>query len=75
MLGKSLQVETIDNKILETVVKPGTTPGTIMRLRGYGMPYGANALRGDMLLVLNISIPKLNKEDEDKTIKELMNGR
>lgn len=75
MLGTSLQVETIDNKILETTIKPGTTPGTIMRLRGYGMPYGANALRGDMLLVLNISIPKLNKEDEDKTIKELMNGR
>ena len=74
MLGTSLQVTTIDSKILETTIKPGTQDGTVLRLRGYGMPYGANALRGDMLIKLNIVIPKLNKEDEDRTIKDIING-
>lgn len=74
MLGADLQVETIDSKLLETRIPAGTQQGTTMRLRGYGMPYGANALRGDMLLKVNISIPKLNSTDIDKTIKDLMNG-
>jgi curved DNA-binding protein len=74
MLGTSLQVETIDSKLLETTIPAGTQKGTTLRLRGYGMPYGANALRGDMLLTINIVIPKLNSTDADKTIKELMNG-
>lgn len=74
MLGTDLQIETIDNKILETKIPPGTQTGTVLRLRGYGMPYGANALRGDMLLKINITIPKLNNNDLDKTIKDLMNG-
>lgn len=74
MLGSSLQITTIDSKILETTIKPGTQDGTTLRLRGYGMPYGANALRGDMLIKINIVIPKLNKEDEDKTIKDIING-
>lgn len=74
MLGTDLQIETIDNKILETKINAGTQNGTTLRLRGYGMPYGANALRGDMLLKINITIPKLNNSDIEKTIKDLMNG-
>lgn len=71
MTGGDLQINTIDNKILEIKIHPGTQPGTLMRLKGYGMPYGANGLRGDLLVRLNISIPALSKEEADKTINQL----
>jgi len=74
MLGTELQIETIDSKLLETKIPAGTQHGTTLRLRGYGMPYGANGLRGDMLLKINISIPKLNNSDKEKTLKDIMNG-
>ena len=71
MAGIDLQVATIDSKLLETRIQPGTQPGTVLRLRGYGMYYGANQLRGDMLVKLNIDIPKLTQTDLTKTIEEL----
>jgi curved DNA-binding protein len=71
MAGMDLQVATIDSKLLETRIQPGTQPGTVLRLRGYGMYYGANKLRGDMLVKLNIDIPKLTQTDLTKTIEEL----
>jgi curved DNA-binding protein len=71
MTGGDLQINTIDNKILEVKINPGTQQGTLMRLRGYGMPYGANGLKGDMLVRLNISIPAVSEEDSNKTINQL----
>jgi len=71
MSGGDLQINTIDNKILEVKINPGTQPGTLMRLKGYGMPYGANGLKGDMLVRLNITIPALSDEEANKTINQL----
>lgn len=71
MTGGDLQINTIDNKILEIKIHPGTQNGTVMRLKGYGMPYGANGLRGDLLVRLNISIPALSEEEANKTINQL----
>jgi curved DNA-binding protein len=71
MTGGDLQINTIDNKILEVKINPGTQHGTFMRLKGYGMPYGANGLKGDMLVKLNISIPAVSEEDSNKTINQL----
>ena len=68
---KIMEINTIDNKILEVKINPGTQPGTLMRLKGYGMPYGANGLKGDMLVRLNITIPALSDEEANKTINQL----
>lgn len=58
ILGKSYNIETLDKKLLEVKVKPGTQPDTIMAIHGYGMPnINDNRFVGRLLIKVNIKIP------------------
>jgi len=58
MLGKTVDVNTIDNKTLEININPGTQPGQILAIQGYGMPNMHDArFKGRMLINVNIKIP------------------
>lgn len=74
-LGTSLEVPTHDGKAKITIPS-GTQPGTVLRLRGKGIPdinsYGHQ--RGDEIINISVYIPeKLNKE-ERKAIDTLAEG-
>ena len=68
--GCEAEIPTIDGK-LRIKVAPGTQSGTVLRLRGKGVPdvngYGA----GDMMVAVNVWIPKNLTSEEKKLIEKL----
>jgi molecular chaperone DnaJ len=56
-LGSTVTVLTLDGDE-EIEVPPGTQPGTVVSLRGRGMPTIGRGRRGDQRVVLNVVIPR-----------------
>lgn len=72
MLGSNVHVETIDKKILNVTVAPGTQPGSILKLQGYGMPHvNDNRFRGALLLNIRITIPTNLSEYQKDLIRQV----
>jgi len=66
MLGKTINVETIDKRMLEIAIKPGTQPGSTLAAAGYGMPnVNDNRFKGRMLIQINITIPTVTDYQAD----------
>lgn len=65
-LGNEIRIKTIDGEVLYEV-KPGTQPGTRVRLRGKGIPTLRDCkVRGDHYVTLNVRVPeKLTNEQKD----------
>ncbi len=64
-LGARVSVPTLDGDE-EVEIDPGTQPGTVITLRGKGMPSLRRGRRGDQRVVVNVVIPrKLNGEQRD----------
>jgi curved DNA-binding protein len=71
MLGKVINVETIDKRTLEITIKPGTQPGQLLSAAGYGMPnINDHRFKGRLLMNINVVIPALN-EDQINGIRQL----
>lgn len=71
MTGKTIQIETLDNKTLEVAVKEGTQHGQIMSAAGYGMPkMSDNRFRGRLLIHINIVIPNNLSDAQKQILKE-----
>lgn len=75
-LGCQLEVPTIDGKAKITI-EPGTQPGTVLRLRGKGIPslnsgyrYGQPSC-GDELVNISIYVPKSISKEEKEMMKKL----
>jgi molecular chaperone DnaJ len=63
-LGASVEVPTIDAKA-RIKIQAGTPAGKVMRLRGKGLPDVNGYGRGDLLVTINVWIPKeLTKEEK-----------
>ncbi|OQY30950.1 MAG: molecular chaperone DnaJ [Anaerolineaceae bacterium 4572_5.1] len=64
-LGAEVKVPTVDGESM-LKISPGTQPGKIIRMRGKGVPHLRSSVRGDQLVVINITIPKrLDAEERD----------
>jgi molecular chaperone DnaJ len=62
ILGTTVEVTTHHDP-LTLKIPAGTQPGTTMRVRGRGVPASAKHVHGDLLVTVNVEIPKkLNKE-------------
>jgi len=62
MLGTTVQVPTLDEPVT-LKVPAGTQPATTMRVRGRGVPASGKHAAGDLLVTINVTVPKkLNKE-------------
>jgi len=62
ILGTTVEVPTLDDPVT-LKVPAGTQPSTTMRVRGRGVPAGGKNAAGDLLVTVNVTIPKkLNKE-------------
>lgn len=62
-LGTQVEVPTVDGKA-RVKIAPGTQPGKILRLKGKGLPSVNSYGNGDLLINVNVWIPKeVNKEE------------
>lgn len=74
IIGKTITIETIDKKTLETTIQPGTQHGQILAIHGFGMPnMSNNVFRGRLLLSINLVVPTNLTEDQKKLIREIIN--
>ena len=68
-LGSNIVINTIDGKV-EYEVKPGTQPGTRIRLRGKGIPTIRNKnVRGDHYVTLNVVVPRTLNASQKAALK------
>jgi curved DNA-binding protein len=71
IVGKTVQVNTIDGKTLELNVRPGTQHGQILSAAGYGMPKMSDPrFHGRLLLSVNIVVPTTLTEAQKQILKE-----
>ena len=70
VLGGNFGVPTIDGEV-EIRVRPGTVPGTTVRLRGKGVPNLHGRGRGDEYVRLNISVPEKLSGYQREIVEEL----
>ena len=71
-LGAEIEIPTLKGP--ETLkIKPGTQPGEINRLRGMGMPdpRGANGRTGDLLVEVQVEIPRKLSADQEELLRKL----
>ncbi len=72
ILGDTVEIPTIESRV-KIKIDPGTQPGKILRLRGKGVPDVNGYGKGDLLVNINVWIPK-NLSSEEKKIIEKLNG-
>ena len=66
-LGTKLLVPTVEGEDAEVEIKPGTQPGTEIRLKGRGVPHlRRQSVRGDLHVIANVVVPtKLSKKQRE----------
>jgi len=68
-LGSTVEVPTVDGHV-KIKIEPGTQPGKILRLRGKGLPEVNGYGKGDLLVTINIWVPKTLSKEEQKSIEK-----
>ncbi len=68
--GTQVDIPTIEGKA-KIKTDPGTQPGKILRLKGKGLPQVNGYGRGDLLVNVNVWIPKINDKEELEIIEKL----
>jgi len=70
LLGAEKPIATLDGEVI-LKVPPGTNSGTILRVKGKGVPFGMNNKRGDLYVRVKVKIPEKLSREEKKVIEEL----
>ncbi len=73
ILGIHVEIPTVENNV-KIKIEPGTQPGKILRLRGKGLPEVNAYGRGDLLVNVNVWIPKNISREELKIIEKFKNS-
>jgi len=68
-LGTPVEIPTVGGKV-KIKIEPGTQPGRILRLRNKGVPDVNGYNRGDLLVSINVWIPKNLTKEEEKLIEK-----
>ena len=73
-LGDTVEIPTLENPV-RVNIKPGTQPGTRMRLKGKGLPQvnsnGYSFGKGDMVINISVYIPENISKDEKKAFENM----
>lgn len=70
-MGVKAQVPTINGKKVAFPIKAGTQPGTVVRLRGKGLPNVNGGSFGDMLVHINVWVPNNVSSKEKEVLSQL----
>ncbi len=69
-LGAPIEVPTVEGKV-KIKIDAGTQPGKILRLKGKGLPDVNGYGRGDLLVTINVWVPKTLSKDEKAIVEKL----
>ncbi|MCK4661757.1 MAG: molecular chaperone DnaJ [Bacteroidales bacterium] len=69
-LGTAIEIPTIENKV-KIKIDPGTQSGKILRLKGKGLPEINGYGNGDLLVNINVWVPKAISKEEKKLLEKL----
>lgn len=69
-LGTVIEVPTIDGEV-KIRVQPGTQPGTLIRLRGKGVPSVREGGRGDQYVAIRLKVPTHLSRRQKELLEEL----
>ncbi len=70
ILGTEAEIPTADGKV-KINIEPGTQPGKVLRLKGKGMPEVNRSTRGDLLIRIDVYVPKKLTSEEKKLVEKL----
>ncbi|MCQ2226581.1 MAG: molecular chaperone DnaJ [Bacteroidales bacterium] len=70
LLGTQVEVPTVDGKV-RLKIEAGTQPGKVLRLQGKGLPEVNSRSKGDLLVRVDIFVPKSLTKDEVKIVEQL----
>ena len=73
-LGAVVDVPTIDGD-LKIRIQPGTQPGTVIRLRGKGVPHVRGNGRGDQYVRIGLHVPSYLSRHQRELLEELDRGQ
>lgn len=70
ILGSTIEIPTVEGKV-KVKIDSGTQPGKILRLKGKGLPEINSYGQGDLLVKINVFIPKDLTKEEVKLVEKL----
>lgn len=70
-LGADLEIPTLDGEPEHIRLQPGTESGTVVRLRGRGIPHLGRRGRGDLHVTVLVETPKARNREEQSLLKRL----
>ena len=71
MIGTEKIITTLDKKQFKLHIKSGTQSGTKLRIPEGGLPR-RNLPNGDLIMEVKVKIPKLNNNDLDKKLRDML---
>jgi DnaJ-class molecular chaperone len=74
ILGKDIEIATLDRKNIRITVPPGTQPETVLSCRGEGLPNMRSHVRGSLMVRIKIDIPKSIPNQYKDVIHRLRDG-
>ena len=74
ILGANVEVPTLEGKV-RIKIDPGTQGGKILRLRGKGLPDVNGYGKGDLLVNVNVWVPKNLSREEQKIMEQYRNSQ
>lgn len=69
-LGGTVEIPTIDGKV-KVKIESGTQPGTVLRLRGKGLPSVNRYGTGDLLVNISVYVPETLNKEEKRILEKL----
>lgn len=73
ILGTSINITTIDRKTLTVLVPAGTQPDTLLSCKGEGMPNIRSKQRGNLLIKIQVEIPKNLNQETTELVQQIKN--
>jgi molecular chaperone DnaJ len=70
-LGDTIELPTIAGEATELKVPAGTQPGTVLRVRGQGMPQLDSRRRGDLLVEVTVEVPRKLTREQRAVVEQL----
>lgn len=74
MLGGSIRVETIDKKIVDVIIPPGTQSDTVLSCKNEGLPNVRSKRKGNLLIRISVEIPRNLTEEQKIAISAIRNN-
>jgi len=74
ILGTAIEVPTVEGRV-KVKIDAGTQPGKVLRLRGKGVPDVNGYGRGDLLVNINVWVPKSLSKEEKKIFEKFQDSQ